>query len=69
MRFELNAEDGQMRTVPVRIQDTGEQASEADARATVARGSAIRYRVVQRLRVGQNQKNIGEPRHLSPLQN
>ena len=32
LRFELNAEDGQMRTVPVRIQDAGEKTSEADAR-------------------------------------
>ncbi len=30
LRFELNAEDGQMRTVPVRIQEASEQASEAD---------------------------------------
>lgn len=32
LRFELDAEDGQMRTVPVRIQDVGGKASEADAR-------------------------------------
>lgn len=32
LRFELNAEDGQMRTVPVRLQDADRKAGEADAR-------------------------------------